>query len=146
MLKTVYLIVLSYSCYDLSYCVLAIHRHPKGNKKHFIDDLDIALKKLNEKDMCLMIGDTNFDLLTFHTNNVPVHAKYASVPFSNGFLPAITFPTRLTWHSATLIDHIFVKSPCKNPIIFLTYLVYFTQFLTIKHASLVLKQIDRLNR
>ena len=33
--------------------------------------------------------------------------------FENNFIPCITLPTRITNHSATLIDHIFLKTPKK---------------------------------
>ena len=33
--------------------------------------------------------------------------------FENNFIPCITLPTRITHHSATLIDHIFIKTPKK---------------------------------
>jgi hypothetical protein len=51
-----------------------------------------------------MMGDFNIDLLKYNshekTNN------YVDNLFSNGFLPIITKPTRVTTSSATLIYHI----------------------------------------
>ena len=37
------------------------------------------------------------------------HFDYATSLFSRGYLPYITVPTRITEHSATCIDHIFLK-------------------------------------
>ena len=37
--------------------------------------------------------------------------NFASVIFSNGYMPYITYPTRITSHSATLIDQICAKTP-----------------------------------
>ena len=38
---------------------------------------------------------------------------YLNNYFENNFIPCITLPTRITNHSTTLIDHIFVKMPKK---------------------------------
>ena len=51
------------------------------------------------------MGDFNIDLL-----KVNLHAKtneFVNDVISQGFLPKITRPTRITPHSATLIDHIY---------------------------------------
>ena len=51
------------------------------------------------------MGDFNIDLL-----KVNIHAKtneFVNDVISHGFLPKITRPTRITPHSATLIDHIY---------------------------------------
>ena len=51
------------------------------------------------------MGDFNIDLL-----KVNIHAKtneFVNDVISQGFLPKITRPTRITPHSATLIDHIY---------------------------------------
>ena len=38
---------------------------------------------------------------------------YLNSLFQNNFIPCITLPTRITYHSATLLDHIFIKCPKK---------------------------------
>ena len=46
----------------------------------------------------------NLDLLRYDDN---AHVqKLSEIVMSNGFLPVISRPTRVTDHSATLIDHI----------------------------------------
>ena len=76
-------------------------------------DLDIFSKTINdimciindEKKHCIMMGDMNIDLLKYNE-----HAKtnsYIDMVFANGFIPSITKPTRISSHSATLIDHIY---------------------------------------
>lgn len=102
-------ICLSFECYDVRFNILGIYRHPKGNKKHFIYDLSNTLGKLDGRVTTYLIGDINIDLLLYDKNKD--HSDYASMLFSKGFMPYITFPTRITPHSATLIDHIFVRSP-----------------------------------
>ena len=41
-------------------------------------------------------------------------SAYLDVLFSANYLPCITLPTRITYHSATLIDHIIIKKPLKH--------------------------------
>ena len=101
-------VCLTFDCYDLSFCLLGVYRHPSGNKKHFITDLEKSLEKINKKHITYLIGDLNIDLMLF--DKITDHGDYATMLFSHGFLPYITFPTRITPHSATLIDHIFIKT------------------------------------
>jgi len=69
---------------------------------HTMTELQDLLGREN-KDVYIM-GDMNIDLLKFsdHRNT----GIYLENIFSQGFLPLIVKPTRLTSHSATLIDHI----------------------------------------
>ena len=45
--------------------------------------------------------------------NDPKVSTYLNNFFEHNFIPCITLPTRITDHSATLIDHIFLKCPKK---------------------------------
>ena len=59
------------------------------------------------------MGDFNVDLL-----KVNIHAKtneFVNDVISQGFLPKITRPTRITPHSATLIDHIYSNDNRPTP-------------------------------
>merc|ERR1712175_51052 len=56
------------------------------------------------------MGDVNIDLIK---EDDPKVSCYLNNYFENNFIPCITLPTRITYHSATLIDHIFIKSPKK---------------------------------
>ena len=55
------------------------------------------------KDVYIM-GDMNIDLLKFKEHRKT--GEYLENLFSSCFLPLITKPTRVSEHSATLIDHI----------------------------------------
>ena len=55
-----------------------------------------------------MAGDTNINLIDFDNNNVN---DYLTTLLMYKFIPMITLPIRITDHSATCIDHIFVKIP-----------------------------------
>ena len=80
-------------------------------------DIDIFTKTLTdimdiintENKLSVIMGDMNIDLLQCQS-----HIKtndYLDNLFSNGFIPEITKPTRITSHSATLIDHIYTNKP-----------------------------------
>ena len=56
------------------------------------------------------MGDFNINLL--EENDAKINC-YLNNYFANNFIPCITLPTRITDHSATLIDHIFIKTPKK---------------------------------
>ena len=53
------------------------------------------------------MGDYNIDLV-----NIEAHSPtsdYNDIMYSNGFIPLITRPSRVTYSSATLIDNIFAN-------------------------------------
>ena len=53
------------------------------------------------------MGDFNIDLIDCHDTKVE---NYINVCLENNFVPCITLPTRITDHSATLVDHILLKT------------------------------------
>ena len=68
---------------------------------HFSDVLGIISK---ERKQCILMGDFNLDLIKVDNNNQTkdfVHSLY-----TNAFYPTISKPTRVTEHSATLLDNI----------------------------------------
>ena len=72
-----------------------------SNMEHIMDTIQ------HENKHCLIMGDMNIDLLKFET-----HTKtddYLDNLFTHGFIPLITKPTRVTTHSATLIDHMYTN-------------------------------------
>ncbi len=81
---------------------------PKADLDIFIHsmlELGSLLKRENME--VFLMGDTNIDLLKFKNNTKT--DDYLENIFSSGFLPLITKPTRITPHSATLIDHIYTN-------------------------------------
>jgi len=55
------------------------------------------------------MGDFNLDCLSYQTN---AHVTdYIDLLFSYGFLQTVTRPTRVTSHSAKIIDHIVSNCP-----------------------------------
>ena len=59
---------------------------------------------LRKADDIQLIGDTNIDLLQYQHHGLT--ATYLETLLTNGQLPLITLPTRITANSATVIDHI----------------------------------------
>ena len=57
---------------------------------------------------CYITGDFNLDLLKHESHSIT--AQFLEALFLYGFLPMITKPTRITAHSATLIDNIFTNN------------------------------------
>ena len=59
-----------------------------------------------------MLGDFNLDLLQYDRHLAT--QEFVDSLFSHAFIPLISNPTRLTSHSATLIDNIFTNSVSRN--------------------------------
>ena len=87
-----------------------IYRHPNGNERHFIDDLDRSTAKIDKNNVCFLVGDINMDLMKFERDNT---FDYFTTLSSQNFVPCITTPTRVNDRTSTLIDHIFVRLPPK---------------------------------
>ena len=69
--------------------------------------IEIQSKIKEENKVSYLMGDLNIDLL-----KVNIHAKtneFVNDVISQGFLPKITRPTRITPQSAKLIDHIYIQ-------------------------------------
>ena len=54
------------------------------------------------------MGDFNLNLMNYQSHNLT--GEFLDMMYSNTFFPLITRPTRITSHSATLIDNIFQNS------------------------------------
>ena len=61
-----------------------------------------------ENKYCVILGDFNLDLLKFETHSGT--NDFLNILVSSYFQPQILQPTRITDHSATLIDNIFFNS------------------------------------
>ena len=91
---------------NATYTVGGIYRHPNGNVHHFVTDLEHSILKLNKNNHCILAGDTNINILNYEG---ATELEYLTTLLSHKFLPQITLPSRITNHSATCIDHIFVR-------------------------------------
>lgn len=81
---------------------------PLANADVFNERISEVTSAVNlENKECIILGDHNLDLIKFR-NHVATN-DFLNLMISEGFLPAITKPTRITDTSSTLIDHIFVN-------------------------------------
>ena len=88
-----------------------IYKHPKQTIPHFSDNhlLPLLEKSSNENKQILIMGDFNINFLTYNNKNT---ANFFDTMFSYSYLHFINTPTKVTGHSKTLIDNIFIINPC----------------------------------
>ena len=86
--------------------IMVIYRPPNSNIQLFLEYLQELLHDqiFNNKD-CFIVGDYNIDISKCHSQNTS--QEFIDTMISATFLPLITKPTRVTNHTATLIDNIF---------------------------------------
>lgn len=86
-----------------------IYRHPNAKLDLMTDFLYNTVDKISkENKYCVLLGDFNIDLLRFDTH--PDTEDFINTLGSYAFYPQILKPTRITHHSATIIDNIFFNS------------------------------------
>ena len=93
--------------YEKNILLGTIYRPADQNVQDFVGSVDQLITKLSgENKNCYLIGDINLNLFShnFHSTT----GEFLDVMFS--FVPLITRPTRLTSHTATLIDNIFTNN------------------------------------
>ena len=86
-----------------------IYRHPSMIASEFIDDyLKPLFDKIDsDKTKVMLMGDFNLDLLQYDNSNDV--SNFLETVISNSFFPYISLPTRVTSHSKTVIDNIFLN-------------------------------------
>ena len=91
-----------------------VYRIPGTSAANFNDKLNISLQKISlENKICQLMGDLNLDLLKQDRQHDI--SALIDIIYSNGFVPVITKPTRITEHSQTLIDHIYTNMDLTIP-------------------------------
>ena len=94
------------SCGPTQYVIGAMYRHPGYQTQLICDMLDRNASLLHrENKTYFLCGDFNIDLLK------PEHLQskqYIETLFTSNIIPCITLPTRITLHTATLIDNIHI--------------------------------------
>ena len=87
-----------------------IYRPPNLNPNEFIKDLNDLLTKISrEKNkLCYLLGDYNLNLIGHYCHQQT--SDFLDLMYSCMFYPLITRPTRITAHTATLIDNIFTNN------------------------------------
>ena len=83
-----------------------VYRHPETDTSNFIDHIDLTLQKVQKENKTVfMMGDFNINLLKYQSH--PETNDFINLMVSHYLLPHILPPTRVTDHSATIIDNIF---------------------------------------
>ena len=87
-----------------------MYRSPSGEPNSFIIELEnkFNILKRHSNKHIVLVSDSNIDLLKFQ--HYEPSTKLVNCLSEYGFAPTISLPTRVTSHSATLIDHIFVNN------------------------------------
>ena len=81
----------------------SVYRPPGGSVTEFNEELIVLLTSLLKKRSRIIIGgDFNIDLLK--TGDHDPSQDFINIMNSESFLPTINYPTRITNHSATIID------------------------------------------
>jgi hypothetical protein len=90
-----------------------IYRPPSQNTTAFLDKFNEIMSSISRsKKHCYVMGDFNLDLLRL-SDHVPTQ-EFIDCLFSYAFYPLISNPTRITAHTATLIDNIFTNQISEN--------------------------------
>ena len=89
-----------------------IYRHPTNDCAELHNALKEQLSNLNNKDKeVFILGDININFLNYDRDNQT--SDYLDMLLDLGYMPLITKATRITDHTATLIDHIYTNVPQK---------------------------------
>ena len=85
-----------------------IYRPPGTDMDMFNNELSNHLESIkSENKLCYLLGDYNINILNYESHEPT--AYFVNSMYSFGFVPLINRPTRITQHSATIIDNIFTK-------------------------------------
>ena len=86
-----------------------IYRPPDSNVNDFFQNFNFLLAKIGkENKVSYLLGDFNLNLMNTHSHSLI--GEFLVVTYANLFVPLILRPTRVTPHSASLIDNIFTSS------------------------------------
>jgi endonuclease/exonuclease/phosphatase family metal-dependent hydrolase len=70
--------------------------------------MNYCIKIDKENKICYLMGDFNIDLLK--SESCDYANRFIEQLFTSSFVPLITKPTRITEHTATIIDNIFTNN------------------------------------
>ena len=85
-----------------------IYRPPNTDINTFNDQFATLMENIKQEEkICYLMGDYNINLLNIESHGPT--SVFNDIMYSNGFIPLITRPTRVTESTATLIDNIFTN-------------------------------------
>jgi potassium voltage-gated channel Eag-related subfamily H protein 8 len=90
-----------------NFIIICIYRSPTGNFTHFLTQLEIILNDLyNTSSTFILCGDFNIDYIKDSCRKYSLESLLASY----NFFGTVTFPTRVSKHSSTQIDNIYINT------------------------------------
>ena len=88
--------------------ICCAYRHPDTGTTKFIEYPEATLSKVDKNKIICVIGDFNINVLNYGSHSET--NEFISPVVSHYLLPHILQPTRVTDHSATIIDDIFTNA------------------------------------
>ena len=86
-----------------------MYQPPRGNQSKFLEEIkQVVHNSKQSTESFFLVGDLNLNSLDY-TSSTPVK-NFFNLAFENGIFPVINRPTRVTWASATAIDHILTNT------------------------------------
>ena len=125
-----------------------LHRHPSTDMSSFIDHIDLTLQKVQKENKTVfMMGDFSMNLLKYQSH--PETNDFINLMVSHYLLLHILHPTRVTDHSATIIDNIFsnnVESDAVGGNILSQITDHFPQFLMVTNMAVDCRKVALFQR
>ena len=92
---------------DSNVIIGTIYRHPKNDLRKFITELNTSLEKIENNNTVYLVGVFNINLAsTDDTNSLSNSATaYIDMLSSSGYFPIISLPTRVNYHSASIVSY-----------------------------------------
>ena len=92
-----------------SILISAVYRPTRGNQSKFLEEIEqVVHNSRHSVKSVFLVGDLNLSSLDY-ASSTPVK-NFLNLAFENGIFPVINRPTRVTWASATAIDHILTNT------------------------------------
>ena len=86
-----------------------VYRSPNQSVDEFLTKINESLGRISrENKICFLLGDFSINLMNYQHHHST--GQFLDEMYSNMLLPLISRPTRITPHTATLIDNIFVNN------------------------------------
>ena len=124
------------------------YRHPNSETQKFLDYIESTLSMAKkEKKLLFIMGDFNFNLLNYESHTET--NDFLNTMISHYMLPYILQPTRVTDHSATVIDNIFSNNTEHNTLsgsILSRISDHFPQFLVMTKVNIDYKRCSFAKR
>ena len=114
--------------------ICVVYRKPGSNFEQFLDKYEEILRVIC-RSKCIVCGDFNLDLLKYE-NSKTVEA-YVNLSFQFSLFPFVNRPTRVSTHSASVIDHIWCNflNPAKSGILLNDTSDHFAPFLWVPSSD-----------